>query len=99
MTDDARRDRTRDIRTFAAGAGCGLLAGIFLVSIIVWQFGNVIGTRAAGVQNPAHAPNPMARWNDRSAEMDDVGPAVLERADDQRPTGTTGTDAPPVAAA
>ena len=94
MTDDVRRDRLRDVRTFAAGAGCGLLAGVFLVSVIVWQYGNVIGSRAAGARNPAYAPDPMARWSDRGAGVDDVGPAVLERADEPRLTGTTGTEIP-----
>jgi peptidoglycan LD-endopeptidase LytH len=94
MTDASHRDRLRDLRTFAAGAGCGLLAGIFLVSLIVWQFGNVIGSRAAVAQNPAHAPDPMARWNDRGVGVDDVGPAVLERADEPRQTGTTGSEPP-----
>jgi murein DD-endopeptidase MepM/ murein hydrolase activator NlpD len=37
----------RTIQTFAAGAGCGFLAGAFVVAAVVWQFGNVIGSRHA----------------------------------------------------
>ena len=91
MTQSKRHDRMRDLRTFAAGAGCGLLAGMFLVSLVVWQYGNVIGSRAASAQRPAHAPEAIARWSDG---MDDVGSAVLEHAA-EKPTGTAGVPSPP----
>jgi murein DD-endopeptidase MepM/ murein hydrolase activator NlpD len=94
MTSDVRERRMRDLRTFAAGAGCGLLAGVFLISVIIWQFGNVIGSREAADRHPAYVPDPMARWSDTSTGLDDVGPAVLERAGDEQPAATTGTVTP-----
>ena len=51
-TSRHHRARAR-IRTFAAGAGCGFLAGAFVGRCLVWQFGNVIGTRAASRQRAA----------------------------------------------
>jgi murein DD-endopeptidase MepM/ murein hydrolase activator NlpD len=100
MTKPTRHDRLRDLRTFAAGAGCGLLAGLFLMSMIVWQFGNVIGSRAAGLRHPAEPPDAMARWGDGRTGIDDVDVAVLEQApepiDDVRPT--TGSTTPSEAA-
>jgi murein DD-endopeptidase MepM/ murein hydrolase activator NlpD len=94
MTDDPRRQRIRDLRAFGAGAGCGLLAGIFLVSMIVWQYGNVIGSRVSADRHPAYAPNPVARWSDGAMAFDDAGPAVLERAYESQPAATTGTVTP-----
>jgi peptidoglycan LD-endopeptidase LytH len=81
-----------DLRTFAAGAGCGLFAGAFIVSAIVWQFGNIIGTRAAGLARSADAPKAVERWSDG---LDDAGPGVLDRADEPRPgiAGTSGSSA------
>ncbi|HET9266468.1 MAG TPA: M23 family metallopeptidase [Vicinamibacterales bacterium] len=96
MTPAGPRARMHDLRTFAAGAGCGLLAGLFLLSMIVWQFGNVIGSRAARLDHPPDVPHPMARWGNGSIGHGDVDVAVLERApeaaEDVRPTtGRTST--------
>jgi murein DD-endopeptidase MepM/ murein hydrolase activator NlpD len=90
MTDTTRPDRKRDLRTFAAGAACGLVAGVFLVSVVVWHYGNVIGSRAASALHPAHVPDPMARWEDG---MDDAGPGVLARAQ-EKVEGTAGSRTP-----
>jgi peptidoglycan LD-endopeptidase LytH len=81
-----------DLRTFAAGAGCGLCAGAFIVAAIVWQFGNVIGTRAAAIAHPPEVPKAVERWADG---LDDAGSGVLDRADEPRPgvTGTSGSAA------
>jgi murein DD-endopeptidase MepM/ murein hydrolase activator NlpD len=93
MTGSTRSQRLHDLRTFGAGAGCGVLAGMFLMATIVWQYGNVIGTRASSDRHPADPPNAIARWEDG---MDDIGGAVLDAAVEQ-PRGTTGNraDAPP----
>ena len=45
----------RTIRTFAAGAGCGFLAGAFVVATVVWHFGNVIGSRPGEWSQGGHA--------------------------------------------
>lgn len=80
-------------RTFLGGTALGFVAGAFLVAAIVWQFGNVIGSRAASVQHPADPPSATARWTDSSA--DDVGSPVLEAAPPpvvpaDAPAGTAG---------
>lgn len=94
-TNPASRDAARTVRTFAAGAGCGMLAGAFLVAAIVWQYGNVIGSRAASRDFPANVPSAVERWKDG---VDDVGDAVI-RAPDAEPrptaTGTAGAVVPP----
>lgn len=90
MTQEPRASRRHTLRTFAVGAVCGATAGVFLVSVIVWQYGNVIGSRSAAVAHPANPPSAMARWQDG---MDDAGAGVLE-AVEERPTATTGTTAP-----
>ena len=90
MTTDARERRRHDLRTFAAGAGCGLLAGGFLISTLVWQFGNVIGSRETRARYEAHVVDPMARWG---SGIDDVGSAVIQSADEPRPAATTGPPA------
>jgi murein DD-endopeptidase MepM/ murein hydrolase activator NlpD len=95
MTDTTRSPRLHDLRTFGAGAGCGLLAGMFLMATIVWQYGNVIGSRASSALHPADPPKATARWEDG---MDDSGSPVLDVADDE-PRGTTGTAPRPPAAA
>ena len=70
-----RRPLRTAARTFAAGAGIGFLAGAFLVCAIVWQYGNVIGSRAASRQYPAEPPAAIQRWADG---IDDAGSPVLE---------------------
>ena len=54
----------RHIRTFAAGGVVGLLVGAFLMAAMVWRFGNVVGSRDAGVEHPADVPSAMDRWSD-----------------------------------
>ena len=80
-------------RTFAAGAGCGIVAGAFLVSAVVWQYGNVIGSRADRLRSPAAPPAAIARWEDG---LDDDAGGVIEGT-----AGTSGSaegDHAPVAA-
>jgi murein DD-endopeptidase MepM/ murein hydrolase activator NlpD len=81
---------TKTLRTFAAGAACGVLAGAFLVAAIVWQYGNVIGSRAASREHPANAPSALDRWKDA---IDDVGDPVIRARDPDRAVATSG--APP----
>jgi murein DD-endopeptidase MepM/ murein hydrolase activator NlpD len=77
----------RTIRTFAAGAGCGFLAGAFVVSTIVWQFGNVIGSRAARSGATA-APSATERWVNG---VDDAGTGVIEAGPSAGGVATSGT--------
>lgn len=72
-------------RTFAAGAGCGFVAGAFVVAALVWEFGNVIGSRADSLRSPAAPPAAVSRWEDG---LDDAG-GVIERAVDA-PADTSG---------
>jgi peptidoglycan LD-endopeptidase LytH len=66
------------IRTFAAGAGCGFLGGAFAVAAVVWQFGNVIGTRAASDAHPSKPPSAVERWVGGTGGVDDAGEGVIE---------------------
>ncbi len=68
----------RAARIFTSGAGIGFVAGAFVVSGIVWQYGNVIGSRAARLDHPANPPTAIERWHDRSQDSDTP---ILERAD------------------
>src|SRR5262245_52503630 len=100
MTEKVRRSRKQDLQAFGAGAACGLLAGTFLLSLVIWQFGNVIGSRTAADRYPAHAPDPIARWSDTGVALDDVVTVALERASDESPepeatSGTVTTADPP----
>jgi murein DD-endopeptidase MepM/ murein hydrolase activator NlpD len=79
----------RTIRTFAAGAGCGFLAGAFVVATIVWQFGNVIGSRAAGGVGISATPSAAERWVNG---VDDAGTGVIEAGRPERAVATSGTD-------
>ncbi len=89
-TNPRRGAHHTTIRAFAAGAGCGFLGGAFVVAAIVWQFGNVIGTRAAAMKHSSSTAAAMNRWSDG---VDDAGAAVLESED--RPAATSGHDAAP----
>jgi murein DD-endopeptidase MepM/ murein hydrolase activator NlpD len=81
----------RELRTFGAGAGCGFLAGVLLVSTLVWQAGGLRAT-AVGRYDPPRgdhrAPGPV----------DDAGGGVIEPAAESthamgrgRPPSPTGT--------
>ena len=77
MTSTPPSPAGRQGRTFVVGAGLGFITGAFIVATVVWQFGNVIGSRAASVAHPANPPSAVDRWVDGSPD-DDV--AVLEPA-------------------
>lgn len=88
----------RAARTFITGVGVGFTAGVFVVSAIVWQYGNVIGSRAASLQYPADLPAATARWQDRSQDYDapvlqgeePVAPTVARSTTEGEPAGTSG---------
>jgi murein DD-endopeptidase MepM/ murein hydrolase activator NlpD len=82
----------RAARTFVGGAALGFVAGAFVVSGIVWQFGNVIGSRTAGLQYPANPPAATDRWQDRG---DDPHSPVLEQAEAGRSAPVSTTHHPP----
>jgi peptidoglycan LD-endopeptidase LytH len=84
----------REARTFVLGAACGFLAGIFVLSAVVWQYGNVIGSRTASLEHPADAPAAVARWSDGS-DADDIGDPVLLPADGPPSAGMSGGPTPP----
>ena len=78
----------RDARTFVTGAACGFVAGAFVVAAVVWQFGNVIGSRSASLRHPAKPPSAVERWVD--PPLDDVDAAILEGTGAPSPTATSG---------
>ena len=94
MAEPLRAARYRDARTFSAGAACGFLAGAFAMSAVVWQFGNVIGSRAGVAAPPAQPPAAVRRWE---AGIDDAGPGVLE-APKAPPLPPSAGEPPPVSA-
>lgn len=57
-------------RTFAIGAAFGFVLGAFLMCAVVWQYGNVIGSRAASLQHPARPAAAIDRWDDGTADVD-----------------------------
>jgi murein DD-endopeptidase MepM/ murein hydrolase activator NlpD len=92
MTALSRSERLHDLRTFAAGGACGLLAGALAVSMIVWQYGNVIGSRATTLRYAVHTPDAVDRWKDTQA-LDDGGDAVLQppAQEQEKVAATAGT--------
>jgi peptidoglycan LD-endopeptidase LytH len=89
MPASARRTAAHaTVRTFAAGAGCGFLAGAFAVAAIVWQFGNVIGSRPADAAHEARPRSAVERWVDG---VDDAGEGVIEAAPVRETIATSGT--------
>ena len=72
-------DWRRDLRTFAAGAGCGLLGGAALVATVLWQF-HWITPPWAGAGRPA------------IVRSGDPGATGIEAA--ERPAATVGRPVP-----
>jgi murein DD-endopeptidase MepM/ murein hydrolase activator NlpD len=83
------QDVTRGARIFTAGAIVGFLTGAFAVAAVVWQFGNVIGTRTALAERVS-PPAAVDRWG--TGPIDSDSP-VLE----PEPVGTSGGPALPPA--
>jgi murein DD-endopeptidase MepM/ murein hydrolase activator NlpD len=76
-TDDWRRD----VRAFGAGAACGLLGGVVLVVMLLWQYNWIVTPWSA----------PRSAGND-SIESLDPGSRGIERR--EQPTATTGSRTP-----
>ncbi|HET7218665.1 MAG TPA: M23 family metallopeptidase [Vicinamibacterales bacterium] len=80
MTTKApRHDWRRDVRTFAAGLGCGLLGGALLVFVPLWQY-NLL-------RSPWRAENPNAVVSTTEPRH---GSTATPEALLNRPTATTG---------
>ena len=84
-----RPELKRDLRTFGFGAACGLVAGACLVWVVIWQYGNLLGSRAASLKDSA-APS-ADRWQDG---MGDIDTPVIERANPAATSSRIGADEP-----
>jgi murein DD-endopeptidase MepM/ murein hydrolase activator NlpD len=89
MTKATRDARLHDLKTFVAGGACGVLAGALAVTLLVWEYGNVIGSRAVSTERRVHVPDAVERWKDRPD--DDGGHAVLQPTAPEKVEGTTGS--------
>jgi len=79
------------VRVFASGVGLGFVAGAFVVSAIVWQYGNVVGSRAANRAHPPGTPPAIERF------VDGIGAAGAGVVDGvPTPIGTAGEPSPVV---
>lgn len=76
-------------RVFVAGSGIGFLSGAFVASAIVWQYGDVVGSRAANRAHPPAAPSAVERF---VGGIDDAGEAVVNGV--SVTVGTTGEPSP-----
>ena len=82
-------------RATALAALGGFVAGAFFVAMVVWRYGNVIGSREARAQFPPHPPAAVDRFNGR--DIDDGGVGVLDTdaaATPPRPTIEGGDSIP-----
>ena len=79
----------RTLRVFASGLGAGFVAGAFVVCAIVWQYGNVVGSRAANRAHPPATPPAIERF---VGGIDDAGAGVVDGV--PAPIGTTGEPSP-----
>lgn len=84
-----RPELKRDLRMFGLGGACGLVAGALLVCVVVWQYGNLLGSRAASLKGSA-APS-ADRWQDG---MGDIDTPVIERARPAATSSPIGADEP-----
>jgi peptidoglycan LD-endopeptidase LytH len=71
------RNASRLARVFVAGAGVGFIAGGFVVSVVVWYYGNIIGSRVARRAHPPSTPGAVERLYDPSDAIDDGHDAVV----------------------
>jgi peptidoglycan LD-endopeptidase LytH len=85
---------SRFARVFAAGAGLGFVAGALVVSVVVWHYGNIIGSRAANRAHPPATPGAVERLFDPSDGLDDAGDAVV--VGQPAPVATSGEPSPVV---
>lgn len=85
---------SRFARVFTAGAGVGFIAGAFVVSVVVWHYGNIIGSSAARREYPPATPGAVERLFDPSDALDDAGDAVV--VGQPAPVATSGEPSPVV---
>lgn len=88
-------------RVFVAGAGVGFLAGAFVACAVVWQFGNVVGSRAANRAHPPATPAAVERFIDEIADVGhgivrDAVPAAVATTGEPSPVATPPPSAEPV---
>ena len=98
MTAPARAtagEKRRAARTFVSGVAIGFLAGAFVVSTVVWRYGNVIGSREASLRYPHNAPSATERWQDQAhgADLPVIEAADAAVATPATPAGTSGSTA------
>jgi murein DD-endopeptidase MepM/ murein hydrolase activator NlpD len=85
-----RPEMKRDLRTFGIGAACGFVAGVLLVWLVMWQYGNVLRARSEGQRTDA---TPSAhRWQDGMGDSD--GPPDGAEAEVARELKTRRLDVP-----
>lgn len=96
MTDTGvTRDARPAIRYLAFAAVAGFIAGAFLISALVWNFGNIIGSRSENRLHPPGARTAMERWGTRPEIV--IRPAEVDRhaleplGDVSLPVPTAGT--------
>ena len=87
-------NRSRLARVFTAGAGVGFVAGAFMVSVVVWYHGNIIGSRTANRAHPPATPGAVERLFDPTDGLDDAGDAVV--IGQPAPVATSGEPSPVV---
>lgn len=73
-----KKQPPRVFRPVTLAALGGFVAGMLFVAIVVWQYGNVIGSRDARAQFPPNPPAAIERFN---GEFDDGGAGVLVAAE------------------
>lgn len=71
------KPRRRDVRLFTFAATAGFLAGVFLLCVLVWHFGNFIGSRSDRLRYGFKRAPAVERFT-QGVSLDDPGPAVLE---------------------
>jgi peptidoglycan LD-endopeptidase LytH len=79
----------RDARIFTAGAACGFLAGAFVVAVILWEFGGLMGLRPASTPQDTESVIVAPR----TPPGDEDRPAAVTRPE-ERPASTLGRDHP-----
>ncbi len=87
MAGEKRRDERA--RIFTIGAAYGFVAGVFAMALLVWQFGDLVATRAVSRLDPQPAAT------SRAVDEPDADSPVIETPP---PAATTGTSPNPPAA-
>ena len=80
MAVERRRDERA--RIFTIGAAYGFVAGVFAMALLVWQFGDLVATRAVARPDPRVVV-------DTHGSKDDVDSPIIETP---RPAPTSGTN-------